>query len=343
MQPFSERMKAYWSRLDGVFQAIAHGDDELGIPPYNGGLFDPAAAPILARVQLPDAVVRDIVFRLSHIDIGDGRPPKYINYRDLSVQQLGSVYERMLEHGLKVRGRPSRRRRRTRRRGKSSGSYYTPEELVALIIERAVGPLVAERVERVPDKAEALASDTPRQGRRGWPSCCRSIRRAGSSTSRSATRPWAPVTSSSASSTGLPTACSTRWPKRRRRSPSPTTSRRWPSRIEAIRAKILAEAKAHGWPIAESQLDDRHIVRRMVLKRVVYGVDKNPMAVELAKVALWLHSFTVGAPLSFLDHHLRCGDSVVGAWARPTVDRAEGARCTLQYGCHRERRAASRA
>src|SRR5260370_24074738 len=65
----------------------------------------------------------------------------------------------------------------------------------------------------------------------------------------------------------------------------------------------------------------------MVLKRVVYGVDKNPMAVELAKVALWLHSFTVGAPLSFLDHHLRCGDSVVGAWSRPTIDalKARGA------------------
>jgi len=48
---------------------------------------------------------------------------------------------------------------------------------------------------------------------------------------------------------------------------------------------------------------------------------------ELAKVALWLHSFTVGAPLSFLDHHLRCGDSVLGAWARPTVDalKARGA------------------
>jgi hypothetical protein len=95
-------MKTYWSRLAGVFQAIGQGDDSLGIPPYNGGLFDPAAAPILARVQLPDAVVADVVFRLSHIDIGDGRPPKYINYRDLSVQQLGSVYERILEHGLKV-------------------------------------------------------------------------------------------------------------------------------------------------------------------------------------------------------------------------------------------------
>lgn len=91
------------------------------------------------------------------------------------------------------------------------------------------------------------------------------------------------------------------------------------ARIAAVREKILSEAKIHKWPISISQLDDRHVVRRMVLKRVVYGVDKNPMAVELAKVALWLHSFTVGAPLSFLDHHLRSGDSIVGAWVQPTV------------------------
>jgi hypothetical protein len=69
---FSDRMGAYWSRLDGVFQAIAHGDDRLGIPPYNGGLFDPDAAPILARVALPDTVVADVVFRLSHIDMATG-------------------------------------------------------------------------------------------------------------------------------------------------------------------------------------------------------------------------------------------------------------------------------
>src|SRR3546814_2308458 len=64
------------------------------------------------------------------------------------------------------------------------------------------------------------------------------------------------------------------------------------------------------WSVDPALLDDRHLVRRMILKRVVYGVDKNPMAVELAKLALWLHTFTVGAPLSFLDHHLRCGDSL---------------------------------
>ncbi len=70
----------------------------------------------------------------------------------------------------------------------------------------------------------------------------------------------------------------------------------------------------------------------MILKRVVHGVDKNPMAVELAKVALWLHTFTVGAPLSFLDHHLRCGDSVVGAWVRPTLEAIKEADGLLSTG-----------
>ena len=94
-------------------------------------------------------------------------------------------------------------------------------------------------------------------------------------------------------------------------------------RIDKIRNTIMANAEDRGWTFDPAQLDDRHIVRRMVLKRCVYGVDKNPMAVELAKVSLWLHTFTVSAPLSFLDHHLRCGDSLFGAWVRPAIDSAE--------------------
>ena len=70
----------------------------------------------------------------------------------------------------------------------------------------------------------------------------------------------------------------------------------------------------------ESQLTDQAIIRRMVLKRCIYGVDKNPLTVELAKVSLWLHSFTVGAPLSFLDHHLRYGDSLVGLRVKDATD-----------------------
>ena len=91
-------------------------------------------------------------------------------------------------------------------------------------------------------------------------------------------------------------------------------------RIAAIRSDILARAKQSGWVINEPQLTDQAIIRRMVLKRCIYGVDKNPLTVELAKVSLWLHSFTVGAPLSFLDHHLRCGDSLVGLRVRDAVN-----------------------
>ena len=83
-------------------------------------------------------------------------------------------------------------------------------------------------------------------------------------------------------------------------------------RIAAIREDIVKRATDSHWIMDESQLTDQAIIRRMVLKRCIYGVDKNPLTVELAKVSLWLHSFTVGAPLSFLDHHLRCGDSLIG-------------------------------
>ena len=94
------------------------------------------------------------------------------------------------------------------------------------------------------------------------------------------------------------------------------TGRPWQSpvlaRLAHIRRSIKTTAKDHGWAVTDAQLDDRHIVRRMILKKTIFGVDKNPMAVELAKTALWLHTFTVGAPLSFLDHHLKIGDSLHG-------------------------------
>ncbi len=82
--------------------------------------------------------------------------------------------------------------------------------------------------------------------------------------------------------------------------------------IEEVRRKIRESAAQQGVELDESKLEDKHIIKRMVMKRCIYGVDLNEMAVELAKVSLWLHSFTVGAPLSFLDHHLKCGNSLIG-------------------------------
>jgi hypothetical protein len=209
---------------------------------------------------------------------------------------------------------------------KGSGSYYTPEELVTLIIERAVGPLASERIDGFTAKAVQLCGDTrPTETR------IAELLRLDPASQLLDLRICDPAMGSGHFLVSLVDWLSDRVLDAMAEATAAVTFAPYVSplaaRITAIRTKILAEAKAHGWPIAEAQLDDRHIVRRMVLKRVVYGVDKNPMAVELAKVALWLHSFTVGAPLSFLDHHLRCGDSVVGAWVRPTIDalKARGA------------------
>jgi len=86
--------------------------------------------------------------------------------------------------------------------------------------------------------------------------------------------------------------------------------------LEGTRETILKEMEGQGITIDSGRLTDVNLLKRHVLKRCIYGVDLNPMAVELAKVSLWLDCFTLGAPLSFLDHHLRCGNSLIGV----TVD-----------------------
>lgn len=82
--------------------------------------------------------------------------------------------------------------------------------------------------------------------------------------------------------------------------------------FEGMRNTILDEMERQGVMIDSSRLTDVNLLKRHVLKRCIYGVDLNPMAVELAKVSLWLDCFTIGAPLSFLDHHLKCGNSLIG-------------------------------
>ncbi|HEX8243421.1 MAG TPA: Eco57I restriction-modification methylase domain-containing protein, partial [Longimicrobium sp.] len=82
--------------------------------------------------------------------------------------------------------------------------------------------------------------------------------------------------------------------------------------IAAMRAHIVEDLREQGIAIDPERLKDAHLLRRLVVKRCIYGVDLNPMAVELAQLSLWLDSFTYGAPLSFLDHHLKAGNSLLG-------------------------------
>ncbi len=83
--------------------------------------------------------------------------------------------------------------------------------------------------------------------------------------------------------------------------------------LDRTRRNILEALTEQGVAVDPDKLTEVNLLKRHVLKRSIYGVDLNPMAVELAKVSLWLDAFTIGAPLSFLDHHLRCGNSLVGA------------------------------
>ena len=150
---FSAHAASYYNHLTTLFTLIDKGDASIGLPPYNGGLFAPDAAPLLETVRLPDAVVAPIIHAMSH------REGHFVNYRDMSVQQLGSIYERLLEREP-VRGadgsvaiQPNAYAR------KDSGSFYTPQELVDLIVDRTLKPLAEERLKAFEDRAAALQHD----------------------------------------------------------------------------------------------------------------------------------------------------------------------------------------
>jgi Eco57I restriction-modification methylase len=325
-----------WLSLQNVFRLIDEGDDEIGMPAYNGGLFDRARSPLLERTNVPDAVLLPILDALSRRteDMFGG----WINYRDLSVSHLGGIYERLLEYTLvhevqaadtsargiefdkpeidRITAQPASFAR------KVSGSYYTHDDLVRLILRESVGLLASERIDAfmrqlarwrkktslnpgewdVLDKLDPASTILelkvcdPAMGSGHFLVALvddladRVLEAATSAEAEVAAQPWA----AHLAEAGRP------W-----RSPLV-------QRLAGIRQTIQKAARQHGWAVTEAQLDDRHIVRRMILKKTIFGVDKNLMAVELAKTALWLHTFTVGAPLSFLDHHLKVGDSLHG-------------------------------
>ena len=312
---FSSLATNYYDHLATLFRLIDRGDLSIGLPPYNGGLFSSGSAPVLATVRLPDTVVAKVIYDLSHTSVtrrGDnGR--RFVNYRDMSVQQLGSIYERLLERepvrtqdgAITIQPNPYAR--------KDSGSFYTPQELVDLIVEKTIGPLVDQRLAVFEEKSKQLASD-----RRSLQERRKELTAVDPAVAVLGLKVLDPAMGSGHF---LVTAVDflsdyiadlaeyapavPDWLDGEYVSPLVTF-------VDAIRSEILMRAKESAWVLNESQLTGQAIIRRMVLKRCIYGVDKNPLTVELAKVSLWLHSFTVGAPLSFLDHHLRCGDSLFG-------------------------------
>lgn len=152
----SAQRTTWWARLTNLFAAIAGGDAGMGLPPYNGGLFAEAEAPLLSQLVLPDGVLAPLLDSLSR---EEGGARRWINYRDLSVQHLGSIYEHLLEQEVAADASGNLVLRPSMFARKASGSYYTPEELVRLILRRAVGPLLTERRNAFADKANKLSRD----------------------------------------------------------------------------------------------------------------------------------------------------------------------------------------
>ncbi len=206
-----------------------------------------------------------------------------------------------------------------RRERKATGSYYTPDYIVKYIVENTVGPVLKEKLEALrpafrqaeltllaeKQKAAALS----KQGRSGdTPENQAYLKHPAVSAAFFDLKVLDPAMGSGHFLVEAVDYITDRMADF-------LTGFRWNPVIHeltATRRDIQAEMERQGVTIDAGKLIDLNLLKRHVLKQCIYGVDLNPMAVELAKVSLWLDCFTLGAPLSFLDHHMKAGNSLIG-------------------------------
>ncbi|PDW02271.1 Eco57I restriction-modification methylase domain-containing protein [Candidatus Viridilinea mediisalina] len=368
LQPFTashlkkpQTPTAYWAwqHLQALFAAISHGQPDWGVPKYNGGLFSAGAPPtggtpnehraphrLLARVQLGaldlgqalDLLGRDDTARAATMQDGARR---LIDYAGLDVRRLGSIYEGLLEFQLLAAASGDLELQHTRAERKASGSYYTPDYIVAYIVEQAVGPVLAERakqfaalMERLPAARRALEQAQRQEGNER---ISIATTKAKSDAARRAVAELEHAANESlldlkildpAMGSGHFLVAAVNFITdrlivilNRHQAQNPLLAR-----LAAIRTQIRASLQAQGVDtlISDEQLNNVNLLRRLVMKRCVFGVDLNDMAVELARLSLWLNSFTVGAPLNFLDHHLKWGNALIGARVQAVQQAMEG-------------------
>jgi hypothetical protein len=249
-----DRHRDQWDGLLIVFAALAQGEPRLGLPAL-GGLFEPGTIPDLEAAHLANRDLMAAIYRLAWLREPSGLVP--VNWRDMQTEELGSVYESLLEltPRLAADGRGFSFAEGGEGKGnarKTTGSYYTPDSLVQVLLDSALDP-VLDRVEaEAEDPAEALLSVKVID-----PAC--------------------------GSGHFLLAA-----------------ARRVATRLARHRAGGVASAE-----------DYRHALREAV-RASIHGVDRNPLAVELTKVALWIETVEPGRPLGFLDANIRVGDSLLG-------------------------------
>ncbi|HEX8026933.1 MAG TPA: N-6 DNA methylase, partial [Vicinamibacterales bacterium] len=249
-----------WKSLQAISR-LAHSGCQAGdltVTAFNGRLFSPRHAPLVETGRVPDSAIRDALLSLGTEITPLGR--RRISYHDLGVEQLGSVYERVLDYEPSHRGAAVCLTRTSTQR-KTTGSFYTPQALTEFLVRRTLAPLVAGKSA---DDILRLRILDPAMG----------------------------------SGAFLVSAC----------------------RFLADCCE-QAQIRDGRWSPDADVARSRATLRRQVAERCLYGVDLNPTAVQLARLSLWLTTLAADRPLTFLDHHLATGNSLVGAWlaelARP--------------------------
>ena len=258
-----DRHDDLWQGLRQVWHGLATGQSLLALPAL-GGLFAPHQCPALDGARLENRHLLLAMFHLAWMRERPGAPLGRVNWRDMGPEELGSIYESLLELAPQLTdehrtfgfqsGAASRGNAR-----KTSASHYTHDTLVQLLLDEALEPLIAR----------ALAAHPSGQ----------------------------PAVDALLAITVLDPACG-----------SGHFLLGAARRIAKHLARVTAEMNGNGQP---SPADYRHALRQAIAN-CVFGVDRNPMALELCKVALWLESVEPGRPLGFLDAHLRCGDALLG-------------------------------
>jgi hypothetical protein len=248
-----QQYRGLWQAVRAISR-LAHAGcsaGELRVTAFNGRLFSPSQADAFDRTPINDIVMSRAIVSVSTALLNRHGSRARIVYRDLDVEQLGAVYERVLDYEPSSSGDATLLRTRDVR--KASGTFYTPRAMTAFLVRRTLEPLVKGR------QANDLLS----------------------------LRILDPAMGSGAF---LVAAC------------------RYLSSV--VEEALIEEGTWHAHDITPA---DRAALRREVASRCLFGVDLNPMAVQLARLSIWLATLATRKPLSFLDHHLVSGNSLVGA------------------------------
>lgn len=303
-----------WHRMLQVWDVIEHGDAQWQVPPYSGGLFsedanvNPTGA-LLRDLRVPNSVLGPALQALL-LDTGEDGTFGPVDFRALSVRQFGTIYEGLLESSLSLapedlsidnKGQwvPTAQGKTPDVRGgepyfhtasgerKATGSYFTPELVVDHLVERSVRPGIEKHLQRI---ITLMESGKQNQAAKVF----FDFR----------------VADLAMGSGHFLTAAVDEIESRMRdfltEHPIPGVQN------ELLRlAKVASDALGED-TVAKGEVEEVALLRRQIARRCVYGVDINPLSTELARLALWIHTFVPGLPLSNLDHNLVCANSLTG-------------------------------